>query len=252
LDSQAKLTSREILSAWLLGFPMIIDYDIRDDGANPQDPEQRFGLLTQAYQPKPAMTALRTLLDQTRGRQVTGMYSRALPGLNALKLKSGQDIVLLLWLDSGNQAQSIRFPQAPLRLLDNTGHDLVPSDRISMGDSLLYAVFSKQPPAAAASAAALAAPTPNNPVTRSPLNVWPNPSRDRVHFSWPATQAEKISIVIYNMAGERVAILQASGQDQQTTWDARGMAAGVYIYHMTAGKTGKETLLGKGKFVLTR
>ncbi len=46
LQYQAQRTSRELLTAWALGLPMEIHYDIRDDGTDPTTAEHNLGLAT--------------------------------------------------------------------------------------------------------------------------------------------------------------------------------------------------------------
>ena len=46
---QAQRASRELLTAWALGFPMEIYYDIRDDGTDPTNDEDNFGLIPVSY-----------------------------------------------------------------------------------------------------------------------------------------------------------------------------------------------------------
>ncbi|HEY6459068.1 MAG TPA: cellulase family glycosylhydrolase, partial [Polyangiaceae bacterium] len=50
---QAQRVSRELLSAWALGFPMEVYYDVRDDGTDPTNQEHNFGLVQNDYADKP-------------------------------------------------------------------------------------------------------------------------------------------------------------------------------------------------------
>ena len=98
---QAVMVARELLTAWSEGFPLIIYYDIRDDGSNPNDPEQNFGLLAEDYSDKPAMQAVRTLTAIVRGRQMVGFLPLESPNLHSLELNGASDSVVILWADTG-------------------------------------------------------------------------------------------------------------------------------------------------------
>ena len=98
---QAVMVARELLVAWSLGFPMIVYYDIRDDGSVSTNAEHNFGLLLQDYGDKPAMQAVRTLTAAARGRQLTGIYSTDTAGLYALRLDGSTDMVVAAWAKAG-------------------------------------------------------------------------------------------------------------------------------------------------------
>lgn len=98
---QAVMATREILTSWLLGFPMIIYYDLRDDGANGSEVEHNFGLLTQNYFDKPAMQAVCTLSTAASGRQFIGQLALGSASLYAMRLDSASDILVALWTDDG-------------------------------------------------------------------------------------------------------------------------------------------------------
>ncbi len=104
---QAVMVARELLTAWSVGFPLVIYYDIRDDGPNPNDPEQNFGLLAQDYTDKPAMQAVRALSGAARGRQLVGYLPVEAPNLHALELSGAADTAVILWADSGKAAVTL-------------------------------------------------------------------------------------------------------------------------------------------------
>jgi len=98
---QAVMVARELLTAWSLGFPLIIYYDIRDDGSVSTNAEHNFGLLSQDYSDKPAMQAVRTLTTAAAGRSFTGFLSVDPSSLYALRLDGTNDMVVALWARAG-------------------------------------------------------------------------------------------------------------------------------------------------------
>jgi len=74
-EKQAALLTRELLTNIANGIPISIWYDWRDDGSDPSDPEDHFGLVRnsyqtgrdQVYEPKPAYRAARTFGDYFNG-----------------------------------------------------------------------------------------------------------------------------------------------------------------------------------------
>jgi hypothetical protein len=82
-DQQAAYLVRLSLVNLLNGLPISILYDWQDDGNDAKQPEDNFGLLTRNGQPKPAYTAMRTLVRELGGFR----FSR--------RLSSGADYALL-------------------------------------------------------------------------------------------------------------------------------------------------------------
>lgn len=82
-----------------------------------------------------------------------------------------------------------------------------------------------------------ATPTPDPPNSDNPgssdklVLVSPNPARDQATLILELDEASDIKAEIYNIAGERVAELQASLQAgrQNIVWDTRQLAPGIYI-----------------------
>jgi hypothetical protein len=99
----AVMTSRELLTAWLLGFPLIIYYDLQDDGADGAEPEHNFGLLDRDYDDKPAMQAVRTLSAAAGGRTYAGLIALGATNLYAMRLDGANEVVVALWASSGQE-----------------------------------------------------------------------------------------------------------------------------------------------------
>jgi hypothetical protein len=107
---QAIMVSRELLSAWAMGFPQIVYYDIRDDGTDPGDYEHNFGLLANDYSEKPALQAVRTISAAATGRTLVGFIDIAPTSLHALRLDGASDVVVALWSDAPGGQVNVSVP----------------------------------------------------------------------------------------------------------------------------------------------
>jgi MYXO-CTERM domain-containing protein len=107
---QAQRVSRELLSAWALGFPMAIYYDIRDDGTDPTNDEDNFGLVQNDYSDKPAIVAVRTLTAAAKGRTFAGFLPVGFTSLHAMLLVGPSDRVVALWSDAPGSVTSVALP----------------------------------------------------------------------------------------------------------------------------------------------
>ncbi len=122
---QAVFAVREIITARALGFPLAIYYDVRDDGTAATDPEHNFGLLANDYSDKPAMVAVRTLLQEVRGRAYAGVV-RGTPaglGLHTLRFDGQDDVLLVIWRDAPGGSAAVALP-APTRVRSMLGGDV--------------------------------------------------------------------------------------------------------------------------------
>lgn len=94
---QAMMTPRRLLASWGSGLPLMIYYDIRDDGLESTNAEHNFGLLLRDYTDKPAMTAVRTLSAFASNRLFTGFLPVDSSKLVAMRLDGPSDVVVALW-----------------------------------------------------------------------------------------------------------------------------------------------------------
>jgi hypothetical protein len=126
---QAILVARELLSASAAGFPLIIYYDIRDDGTNSTDGENNFGLLANDYTDKPAMRAVRALGAVARTRRFSGFIHTVPANLTALRFDGRTNLVVALWSSTTAGQATVTVPTnttatdflgAPLALLNWT------------------------------------------------------------------------------------------------------------------------------------
>jgi polysaccharide biosynthesis protein PslG len=84
-EQQGKYLVRQWLANMAAGIPISIWYDWHDDGRDPEEREHNFGTVDWEYNPKPAFTAMRTLIAQLDG---------FFPG-KRLPLESGEDFAVL-------------------------------------------------------------------------------------------------------------------------------------------------------------
>jgi hypothetical protein len=111
-NRQAVMAVREVLSSRLMGFPFANYYDIRDDGTDPAEPEENYGLIANDYSSKPAFTALHTLKTVATNRILVGSLATQPSNLHALRLDGPANTVIIVWLDLPAKQASMGFPLA--------------------------------------------------------------------------------------------------------------------------------------------
>jgi hypothetical protein len=107
---QGVLAAREILSACAAGLPLYVYYDLQDDGSDPANREDNFGLLASDATPKPAMTAIRTLASAAGGRTFSGFLPTSTTGLVAMRFDGVSDEVVALWNYIPNSSVAVTVP----------------------------------------------------------------------------------------------------------------------------------------------
>jgi len=124
--AQANRDVRELLVGWWANLPLLVLYDIYDDGSNAQDPEQNFGLLAQDLSEKPAMTAVRTLLSFANGRSLAGLlqYSSAPAGVHVFRLDGTTDSVYIVWAEESAPACNLLISDLTAKVKSMTGQPL--------------------------------------------------------------------------------------------------------------------------------
>jgi polysaccharide biosynthesis protein PslG len=131
---QAVLTARECLTIWSLGLPVAVLYDLQDDGSNPFDREQNFGLLNQDDRDKPAMSATRALTKVARDHTYSGLVRKVPHGVHAIRLDGADDIVFVIWdADPAVRAQMQFSRDGLLSVSDVLGQSIV----LNGGDLIL-------------------------------------------------------------------------------------------------------------------
>jgi polysaccharide biosynthesis protein PslG len=125
---QAGLAVREMLAVWSVGFPLGVWYDLQDDGADPENAEQNYGLLDQNGAAKPAMQAMRTVMAAVRGRRYAGAIQRAPSGMYAMRFDGQADVLFIVWSDRGGKRRTIRYTKDNLVSVTGwTGNTVEPS-----------------------------------------------------------------------------------------------------------------------------
>jgi hypothetical protein len=85
--------------------------------------------------------------------------------------------------------------------------------------------------------------------------TYPSPAKNEAWFYYYAHTGTRVTIDIYNPAGEHVASLadlaRADGY-QRTRWDSRQVAPGVYLYRLTLENAGGKSDLGLRKLVIVK
>ncbi|MEW6515376.1 MAG: T9SS type A sorting domain-containing protein [candidate division FCPU426 bacterium] len=92
-------------------------------------------------------------------------------------------------------------------------------------------------------------PTPANPAQG--IGAYPNPAAGIVHFTWTG-QADRVRILVYNPAGERVAEVRSEPGANSARWDVGGMASGVYLYQIIFDRNGSTTRTSTRKIAIVR
>ncbi len=109
-----------------------------------------------------------------------------------------------------------------------------------------------------ATSTATSTPTTGVKVDEGQVTAFPNPARGKVTFAYAAQGTAKVVIDIYRLTGERVARIEerkdsSNGQTNTTTWEAAGVAPGIYFCRVVAtDAAGKEVLNVKKKVALIR
>jgi len=128
---QARLAVREILTVWSAGFPLGVWYDLQDDGADAEDPEQNYGLLDASGAEKPAIQAVRTVMTAVRGRRYGGMIQHAPSGMHAMRFDGQADVLFVVWNDKAGTRRMIQYTKDNLasvtRWMGNTVEPKTPS-----------------------------------------------------------------------------------------------------------------------------
>jgi hypothetical protein len=111
---QAVFAVRELLTVWAAGFPLAVWYDLRDDGTSAANPEHNYGLLDSDGNEKPAMQAIRTLMDAVKGRQFAGLLLETPVGVHAMRLEGSADTVLIVWADRPDARRKLEVARRDL------------------------------------------------------------------------------------------------------------------------------------------
>lgn len=105
---QASLLARSYLGALFSGAaPNVSWYDFRNDGDDPFDFEANMGIVTRAFQPKPAYRAYATVTAQLAGLRDEGPVDLG-TGVVAHRFGDGHDSVVVVWSTQGDRTVELR------------------------------------------------------------------------------------------------------------------------------------------------
>jgi hypothetical protein len=144
---QAVRTVRKMLSAWAVGFPLSVYYDLRDDGTDGANGEHNFGLVQNDYSDKPAIKAVRTLSKMARDHTFAGFISLEPSSVHAMRLDGATDTVVVVWSDAPGGSVDISAPP-PSQLTASSGVPrLIPAShvfRINEQDGPVFFQYPRQ------------------------------------------------------------------------------------------------------------
>ena len=124
---QAALAVRELLTVWILGFPLGVWYDLRDDGPDPTNPGQNYGLLDSSGNEKPAMKAVRTSMGAISGRKYVGMIQETPAGIHAMRFDRSTDIMFVVWTEVPSDRRKVEYQELGLLSITNLMSEAVQS-----------------------------------------------------------------------------------------------------------------------------
>ncbi len=146
--AQATFVVREVLSAWAVGFPLAVVYDLRDDGTDPTNAEHNYGLIANDYTDKPAAVGVRTLGHVAKGRVFKCFLDLEPTSLYAMRLDGSRDLVVVLWSGMPQGRVSVRLVNAK-RATSMLGTSIDISSGsivVKNEDGPTYVTFDLQPP----------------------------------------------------------------------------------------------------------
>jgi polysaccharide biosynthesis protein PslG len=128
--TQAVKFIRELLVGWWADLPLNILYELKDDGGDAADPEHNFGLLTQDYEKKPALIAVRQLLSVAGNHRLVAMLGGPdIPGdIHAIRLDGPVDKIYVVWLEETAGRARVQLPGRTGWIRDMLGQRISPPD----------------------------------------------------------------------------------------------------------------------------
>ena len=84
------------------------------------------------------------------------------------------------------------------------------------------------------------------------LQNYPNPFNSSTTIRYSLNRDSRTEIIVFDLLGHKLAALVDEYRDAGTheiSWDASGLPAGVYLYHVKSETSGKEKL---GKFAIIK
>jgi hypothetical protein len=131
---QSTKVPERLLMSCAAGLPIYIYYDLQDDGPDPTNRFQNFGLIASDYSSKPALVAVQTLASVARNRTYAGLIPTVPSGLVAMQFDGPTDRVYVVWAFIPNNEAMVTLPTTatvtdlygtPLKLQISSGRPAV-------------------------------------------------------------------------------------------------------------------------------
>ena len=147
-DLQGVFLPRQWLTNLAHGIPISIWYDWHDDGQDPDEREHNFGTVTWDYQPKPAYTAMKTLIAELKGYTSAGTLPMEHDCDFVAVFRKDSAYKLALWTTEESRELALPTCLDVLRAVDHHGQPVdMPSDGIwRVSGAPLYLTLSPEAP----------------------------------------------------------------------------------------------------------
>lgn len=139
-ELQGKYLARQWLCNTAYGVPVSVWYDWHDDGQDPDESEHNFGTVTWDYHPKPAYTAMTTLIAELKGYHSAGRISLGDTDDFILPFLKGDSVKLVVWTtgDAHEIDLGADFKASKIVSPSGASTDDARGSRIAVSDEPLY------------------------------------------------------------------------------------------------------------------
>jgi len=139
-ETQGKYLPRQWLTNMAYGLPISIWYDWHDDGKDPKEREHNFGTVTWDYKPKPAYTAMKTLIAQLGGYTAVGRLDTDKDDDYVVTLRKGGSVILACWTLGDAHTIDLGHEVHVIKAVNYLGKDAtVPEDgKVALSDGPVY------------------------------------------------------------------------------------------------------------------
>jgi hypothetical protein len=166
---QSTLVPERILMSCAAGMPIYIYYNLKDDGTDPTNFYDNYGLIANDYSSKPALLAVQTLASVARKRTYAGLIHTAPSSLVAMRFDGPTDQVFAVWTFLPNSKVTVTFPTTAT-IKDLYGNPLTPQ---TLGSRLAVNIQATTGPVYITIPSAQSAPPPPSdpPVSNPPTTT---------------------------------------------------------------------------------
>lgn len=186
---------------------------------------------------EPAGSSFQKIAYPDPGRNLE-TYQESLPGSGSTTPTALADFIAAVRAQSKNHW----YPQYSAAAVN----DYI---RVGFGKTPMAAITPVPYPTNTPTPTATVTPTATSQIPRvneaaGTIVAYPNPAKGKVYFYLAGVLADKLTIRIYNLAGQIIAKVQTGSPTRTAAplmWNAAGVAPGVYIYQVTLSQAGIET-----------